>query len=106
MDNKKVLALTMACLLYTTRDTTLGKLLDFCLAAKVEARRSGKTPLAFAEELLDKPEIFADWIGEVIDSDDVYTRDEMMALSGMDLKDVEEFMQMLFEELNEIAIDG
>lgn len=106
MDNKKTLALTMACLLNTTRDTTLGKLLDFCLAAKVEASHSGKTPFAFAEELLAKPESFADWISEVIDSDNIYTRDEMMSLSSMDLKDVEDFMQMLFEELDAIAING
>ena len=45
----------MACLLCTTPETTLRKLLNFCLAAKVEAK-SGKTPLTFAEELLDHPE--------------------------------------------------
>ena len=57
MDNKQLLAYTMACLLSTTPETTLGKLLNFCLAAKIEPQNSGKTVLNFAEDLLEHPEL-------------------------------------------------
>lgn len=104
MENKQLLAQTMACLLCTTPETTLGKLLNFCLAAKVEAKNSHKTPLAFAEELLDHPEKLSNWISDVIDSDDDYSIDEMVAVSEMRLKDPHQFMELLFEELEEVKI--
>lgn len=92
MENRQLLTQTMACLLCTTPETTLGKLLNFCLAAKVEAE-NGKTPLTFAEELLDHPESLDNWISDVIDSDDDYSTDEMVALSDMRLKDPQRFME-------------
>ena len=104
MENRQLLTQTMACLLCTTPETTLGKLLNFCLAAKVEAE-NGKTPLTFAEELLDHPESLDNWISDVIDSDDDYSTDEMVALSQMRLKDPQRFMELLFEELKVVNID-
>ena len=106
MEKKQLLAETMAFLLCTTPETTLGKLLNFCLAAKVESRNSGKTPLAFAEELLAHPEKLASWISEVIDSDGEYSVDEMVALSEMRLKDPQQFMGLLLNELKALDTQG
>ncbi|MGV2829626.1 hypothetical protein [Myxosarcina sp. GI1(2024)] len=105
MENRQLLAQTMACLLCTTPETTLGKLLNFCLAAKVEATNSHKTPLAFAEELLDHPEKLSNWISDIIDSDDDYSTDKMVAVSEMRLKNPQKFMELLFEELQAVRIN-
>ena len=104
MDNKQLLAHTMACLLSTTPETTLGKLLNFCLAAKIEPDNSGKTVLNFAEDLLEHPELLSQWISDAIDSDDDYSVDEMVAYSEMHLDNPNKFMNSLFEELNAVNI--
>ena len=106
MEKSQLLAQTMAFLMCTTPETTLGKLLNFCLATKVESENSGKTPLAFAEELLQHPEKLASWISEVIDSDDDYTVDEMVALSEMHLKQPEKFMERLLQEVEGLDTQG
>ena len=101
MENRQLLTQTMAVLLCTTPETALGKLLNFCLAAKVEAD-SSKTALEFASELVSHPETLSTWISEVIDSDDNYTVEEMVALSEMHLKTPEQFMTQLFEEADQL----
>ena len=45
MQKQQLLTQTMAFLLCTTPETTLGKLLGLCLASKVDAENSGKSPL-------------------------------------------------------------
>jgi len=98
MADKQLLAQTMAYLLCTTPDTTLGKLLNFCLAAKIDPKNSGKAPITCAEELLAQPENLAKWLEEVIDSDNKYSVDELLAVSEIRLRDgdpkalVEEFL--------------
>ncbi|MGF1514239.1 MAG: hypothetical protein ACFB5Z_11165 [Elainellaceae cyanobacterium] len=104
MENRQLLSQTMAFLLCTTPETTLGKLLNFCLAAKVESASSHKTPLEFAQELLDHPETLSTWITDVIDSDDSYSVEEMVALSEMHLSDSEAFMGHLLEETAAVKI--
>lgn len=106
MEKKQILAQTMAFLMCTTPETTLGKLLNFCLAAKVESDNSGKTPLAFAEELLQHPENLTSWISEVIDSDDDYSVEEMIALSAMSVKDPHQFMERLLQEVEALDTQG
>ncbi|MEL7507030.1 MAG: hypothetical protein AAFN42_06820 [Cyanobacteria bacterium J06554_1] len=96
----------MAFLLCTTPETTLGKLLGLCLASKVDAENSGKSPLEFAEELLQYPEKVTTWISEVVDSDDRYSVDEMVALSEMNLKDPEKFMKALLDEMTVLDTQG
>ncbi|MGB3615266.1 MAG: hypothetical protein WBA10_15840 [Elainellaceae cyanobacterium] len=106
MENKQLLTQTIAVLLCTTPETALGKLLNFCLAAKVEAKNSGKTALEFAQDLVSHPETLSIWISEVIDSDDSYSVEEMVALSEMHLKNPEAFMAQLFDEANTVSISG
>ncbi len=106
MEKEQLLAQTMAFLLCTTPETTLGKLLGLCLAAKVDAQNSGKSPLQFAEELLQHPETLSQWISDVIDSDNQYSVDEMVALSEMNLKDPENFMKKLLAEMTVLDTQG
>lgn len=106
MEKTQLLAQTMAFLMCTTPETTLGQLLNFCLATKVESENSHKTPLAFAEELLQHPEKLSTWISEVIDSDDAYTVDEMVALSEMSLKNPRQFMERLMAEVKTLDTQG
>ena len=106
MEKEQLLAQTMAFLLCTTPETTLGKLLGLCLAAKVDAQNSGKGPLEFAQELLEQPETISQWISEVVDSDNQYSVDEMVALSEMNLKDPEKFMKKLLEEMTVLDTQG
>ena len=82
----------------------MGKLLNFCLAAKIEPRNSNKTVLNFAEDLLEHPEKLSQWISNAIDSDDNYSVDEMVAYAEMHLKNPDEFMNRLFEELNAVNV--
>ncbi|MEL6578643.1 MAG: hypothetical protein AAFQ14_02735 [Cyanobacteria bacterium J06621_12] len=103
MDNKQLLAQTMACLLSTTPETTLGKLLNFCLAAKIEPENSGVI-LNFAENLLEHPEKLCQWISQAIDSDDDYSVDEMIAYTEMRIDNPDQFMDRLFEELDGVNI--
>ncbi|MEL6128309.1 MAG: hypothetical protein AAFX51_00540 [Cyanobacteria bacterium J06636_28] len=106
MQKQQLLTQTMAFLLCTTPETTLGKLLGLCLASKVDAENSGKSPLEFAEELLQYPEKVTTWISEVVDSDDRYSVDEMVALSEMNLKDPEKFMKALLDEMTVLDTQG
>ncbi|MEM9980426.1 MAG: hypothetical protein AAF808_22610 [Cyanobacteria bacterium P01_D01_bin.2] len=96
----------MAFLLCTTPETTLGKLLGLCLAAKVDAENSGKSPLEFAQELLQNPEKVSSWISDVVDSDDQYSVDEMVALSEMNLKEPQKFMKALLDEMTTLDTQG
>lgn len=106
MQKQQLLTQTMAFLLCTTPETTLGKLLGLCLASKVDAENSGKGPLEFAEELLQHPETISTWISEVVDSDDRYSVEEMVALSEMNLKDPEKFMKKLLDEMTVLDTQG
>ena len=106
MEKQQLLTQTMAFLLCTTPETKLGKLLGLCLAAKVDAQNSGKSPLEFAEELLKNPEKVSGWISEVVDSDNQYSVDEMVALADMNLKDPEEFMKDLMDEMRVLDTQG
>jgi hypothetical protein len=106
MERKQLLAQTMAFLLCTTPETKLGKLLNFCLAAKVEAASSDKTPLEFAEELIANPEKLSHWIVDIIDSDGNYSVDEMIALSEMGSEDQQQFMNQLLAEVASLDTQG
>ncbi|MDV3353287.1 hypothetical protein QGP82_31730 [Leptothoe sp. LEGE 181152] len=106
MQKEQLLTQTMAFLLCTTPETTLGKLLGLCLASKVDAKHSGKSPLEFAEELLQYPETISTWISDVVDSDDRYSVEEMVALSEINLKDPEKFMKELLKEMTTLDTQG
>ncbi|NEQ98697.1 MAG: hypothetical protein F6K30_18585 [Cyanothece sp. SIO2G6] len=105
-EQKRLLAQTMAFLMCTTPETMVGKLLNFCLATKVDAQKSSKTPLEFAEDLLDHPEKLASWVSEVIDSDDQYSVEEMLAVSEIPLDNSQKFMDYLLAEVGDLDTQG
>ncbi|MEM8809589.1 MAG: hypothetical protein AAGF01_26500 [Cyanobacteria bacterium P01_G01_bin.38] len=76
------------------------------MAAKVDPDNSHKTALEFAQELLQHPETLSGWMTEVIDSDDKYSVDEMVAVSDMHLKDPEKFMKQLLTDLKTFDTQG
>lgn len=86
MDKTQLLAQTMAFLMCTTPDTSLGKLLNFCLATKVIAGEDNKTSLELAEALLEDPDTLLDWLAEVIESDNNYSQTELRAVLDLPLK--------------------
>ena len=106
MKKKQLLARAMAFLLCTDPEITLGKLLNFCVASKVDSRNSGRTPLEFAEALLEHPEKLSSWVSAVIDSDNHYSMEEMVALSEMRLDDPQAFMGKLLAELEALDTQG
>jgi hypothetical protein len=55
---------------------------------------------------LQHPEKLSSWISDVIDSDDAYTVDEMVALSEMSLNDPQEFMENLLAEIKILDTQG
>jgi len=105
-DKKRLLAQTMAFLMCTPSESMVGRLLNFCLATKVDAQKSGKTPLQFAEDLLEHPEKLAGWISEVINSDDQYSVEEMLAVSEIPLDNSQKFMEFLLAEVTDLDTQG
>ncbi len=105
-EKQRLLAQTLAMLMSTTPDTKLGKLMNFCLAAKVDPKIAGKTPFEIAKELIESPDIVSSWVSRVINSDGDYTGDKILALSAMHLEDPQEFMDALWAELDALDVRG
>ena len=80
--------------------------MNFCLAAKVNVRVTGKTPLEVAKELIESPDTLSSWVSRVIDSDGTNTADEILALSAMQLDDPQRFMDKLWDELALLDLRG
>ncbi|MEM8642796.1 MAG: hypothetical protein AAGG51_28850 [Cyanobacteria bacterium P01_G01_bin.54] len=108
MEKQQLLAQTMAVLMCTTPDTKVGKLLNFCLATKVVAENSGKTPLEFAQDLLQHPDTITDWLAEVVESDDDYSVDEMLAINELPRRPAQAkaYMVAVLAELETLDMQG
>ncbi len=106
MTKRELIIQTMACLLCTTPDTTIGKIFNFCLAAKVDSDNSGKTALEFVEELFAHPENFEKWLSDIIDSDDDYSVDEMIAMQELPLRTPSEFINKFLEKIENFDTQG
>ncbi|WP_204106801.1 MULTISPECIES: hypothetical protein [Spirulina sp. CCY15215] len=101
---KQVLAQTMSFLMSIRPESNLGKLLNFCLATKVESEPTGKTAYEMACDLLEHPNILSDFIQEAMESDGEYTPEEYVALSELPTQNPEEFMQKILGELDKIEL--
>lgn len=97
--NQAAVVTTISVLLSTTPEEPLGKLLNFCLASKLEGDVEAK-----AKELFKEPEKLAYWIHEVMASDDQHTTKEWLALGDMELNDVEEFIDALMKDIESIKL--
>ena len=103
-DNQQILEDTMTLLMSVTPETTLGKLLNLCLAAKADKSIS-KSAREFAQELLKDPSKINYWTMDVIGSDANYTEQEWKALSEMKLEEYDDFATDLQSELKSLDLD-
>lgn len=97
--NQAAVVTAISVLLSTTPEEPLGKLLNLCLASKLEGDVEAK-----AKELFDKPESLAYWVNEVMGSDDQYTAKECLASGDMDLTDVDEFVKALMKDIESLKL--
>ncbi|NEQ84276.1 MAG: hypothetical protein F6K26_30120 [Moorea sp. SIO2I5] len=104
VNKKKILEDTMTLLMSVTPDTSLGKLLNLCLAAKADPNIS-KSAREFAVELLEDPSKIAYWTMDVIGSDANYTDVEWEALNDMKLDNPETFVADFQSELESLDLD-
>ena len=98
--DKLTLAQTMAFLIAVNRDSNLGKLLAFCLATNVRDNTPWTEILALATQLMENPANLPYWAQDLMGHDLEYTEAEWKALGKMNIKDTEEFMSQLWQELD------
>ena len=105
-EKQRLLAQTLAMLLSTTPDTMLGKLMHFCLVAKLDVEGKDETPFEVAKSLMESPDSLNRWATEVINKDGHYTADKILALSTIHLEDPQQFMDALQAELKTLDVKG
>jgi|GEM_PF-3196965 len=103
MDHKQeALTKTIAILLSVTPETTLGSLLNACLAAKVKPETTGMTALEMAQECIEVGYYsMTTWINDVIVMDDYVTYEEDEAFFRC-LETPDMFSDFILEELERI----
>lgn len=105
MDEKKAaLTKAIAILLSVTPATTLGKFLALCLEAKVDREIAGESPLAVAENFINKPTSLPYWTQEIICADGELKPEEWKALGEMKITDTDKFLEDLWAELEAIDL--
>ncbi|NEQ36738.1 MAG: hypothetical protein F6K40_10795 [Okeania sp. SIO3I5] len=102
--HKYLLAKNMAFLMLVSPDTNLAKLLKFCLATKVTGENPGQIAEEMARKLMEKPSNFAYWTQDVMRIDDEYTTEEWEVVGHMELTNIEEFMNQLWQELESLNL--
>ncbi|MDY6784105.1 MAG: hypothetical protein SW833_16420 [Cyanobacteriota bacterium] len=98
------LAQNMAFLLAIPPNSHLAKLLSFCLAAKVRDKTSGTEMLKLTYDLMENPDSLPYWTQEIMGHDLDYTREEWQALGEMGIKNAEEFMAAVRQELENLKL--
>lgn len=96
---KYYLAQNMAFLLSVPPESNLAKLLKFCLATKLDTKHLAKNALEISCALMEDPSSLPVWTHDVMGRDKVYTDEEWAALGEMGIKDVNEFINTLWKEL-------
>ena len=99
---KQLLAQNIAFLMLVPPESKLAKLLQFCLATTVTGEHPGKTAAEMARELMEKPSSLAYWAQDVMRIDGKYSPEEWKALANMELKDIDEFINTMLEELESL----
>jgi hypothetical protein len=97
--DKFVLAQNMAFLICIPPESNLGKLLGFCLSTKVRENTPGTKILELTYELMENPSKLPYWTQDIMGQDLDYTSEEWEALGEMGIKDANEFMSKLWQEL-------
>ena len=97
--DKFTLAQTMAFLISIPPESNLAKLLTFCLTVKAREKTQGLDLLKLTYDLMENPSNLAYWTQDVMGQDLDYTSEEWKALGAMGIKNSDEFMAILSQEL-------
>lgn len=103
-NNKAALTKTIAILLSTTPEDSLGKFLKLCLETKVDAKVSGRSPLQVAKEFMANPTNLSDWTEGLIYADGEVNYEEWDALQELNSEDPESFLEELWAELEKVNL--
>ena len=102
--DKFVLAQNMAFLISIPPESNLAKLLSFCLATKVRKNTTGLEILKLTSELMETPSNLPYWTQDVMGLDLDDSSEEWKALGEMGIKDAEDFMATLSQELENLSL--
>lgn len=100
--DKFVLAQNMAFLISIPPESNLAKLLSFCLVTKARENTAGTEILNLTYKLMQNPSDLAYWTQDVMGQDFDYSTEEWKALGEMGIKDAQEFMDTLWQELENL----
>lgn len=102
--DKFALAQNMATLISIPPESKLAKLLYFCLSTKARANTSGTEILKITCELMENPSNLPYWTQDVMGLDLDYSSEEWKALGEMGIKDAAEFMDAVWQELEDLSL--
>jgi hypothetical protein len=102
--NKNTLAQTMAFLLSIPPESNLAKLLKLCLVTRYNGENLGQNALEKSQELIKYPSDLPYWIQEVIQSHEKITTEEWQAFGEMNLRQTQEFIDILWQELDSLKL--
>ena len=102
--NKETLAQTMAFLLSIPPESNLARLLKLCLVTEYNGENIGQNALEKSYELIKNPSDLPYWIQEVIQSNEKITPEEWKAFGDLHLKQTQDFIKTLLEELNNLKL--
>lgn len=102
--DKFVLAQNMAFLISITPESNIAKLLAFCLSTKARKNTTGIKILELTYELMENPSNLPYWTQDIMGQDLDYTTEEWKALGEMGIKDANEFMNIIWQELENLSL--
>ncbi len=101
---KFILAQNMAFMISVPPSSNLEKLLIFCLATTARKNTPFTTILQLTYDLMENPSNLASWAQEVMGHDLDYSQEEWLALGAMDIKNSEEFMASVWQDLEKMTL--
>ncbi|MGB3692788.1 MAG: hypothetical protein WA865_09175 [Spirulinaceae cyanobacterium] len=102
--SKSALAQYMAFLISIPPQSNLAKLLKFCLATTFDGTTLGKDAVKISQMFIENPTDLPYWIQEVMGEDHQYSPEELAAFGEMKLKNTEEFINILWQELDNLNL--
>jgi hypothetical protein len=102
--DKFVLAQNIAFLISVPPESNLAKLLAFCLTTKTRENASESKIFELTYDLMKNPSKLPYWTQDIMGQDLDYTTEEWKALGEMGIKDANEFMSTLWQELESLNL--
>ena len=97
--DKFALVQNIAFLISIPPQSNLAKLLAFCLTTKTRKNPTSTKVLEMTYDLMENPSNLAYWTQDIMGQELDYTTEEWEALGEMGIKDANEFMSTLWQEL-------